>query len=359
MWRKKLGVLVSLILMVSLIPSYAVMADEAANTSVNVTTNQTTNVSVNAPGLQIAAENLIRNAERLANYTASLLSNATNVTPEVQEKFESAENLIKEAKAAYEEGNYKEAMKLAIEAMKAYRDVIFAVAHGIPEEENETESGNVTDEIPGRTGLPIDLVAKVESLRMNGYFRHVEALIEAAEENGANTTEVKLLLNQTREAYAKVVESVMSGNTTALLENLEVARELKRQLDDAVRELHMELLKAKAPGLALSLQKRLEVQFRMFESFKHMAGANGTEVVNLTQALNQLQNRIMELIQEGKYLEALKLAKESGKTLRVTAVQLRWAEKKEEPKWPVKSPGKGTEKGKGNSKENPGMGKRP
>lgn len=333
MWKRGVVFGIVVLLTLALIPAYAV-AGEGANGEdeggINNATNTSTNVTVNATGLQKAAENLLRIVDRLANYTSSLMANATNVTNETLEAFNNAEELREEAWALYNNGSYKEALHKAIEAMRAYKAVIRAIRTG---EEPEMPSN--------------ETIAKVEALRMNGYFRHVELLIRVAKMRGANVTEIEELLNQTREAYKKVVIDAMNGNSTALKEDLKTARELKRQLDEAIRELGKEFLKIRGRGIVMAFEKTLEMQIRALQRLQNVPGVNASVIQNITQQLMGLRQNVTELVREGKYMEAIALIKASTPKLKVVAMHLRWIEKKDEVRWPVWAPGRGRGHGHG------------
>ncbi|ASJ01145.1 hypothetical protein [Thermococcus gorgonarius] len=322
------AILVMAMLVLSMVPAYTLAgaAEVTEGASMQASFNASVNVTVNATGLQKAAENLLKIVDRLANYTSGLIANVSNLTNETMEQFNRAEELRKEAWSLYNSGDYKGALETAIKAMRSYKIVI---KEETSVETNETE----------RKGPSNETIAKVEALRMNGYFRHAELIINAAKMRGINVTEVEELYNETREAYRKVVEDAMSGNSTALTEDLEKARELKKQLDEALRELGKEFLKVKGNSIASAFTFRVEMEIRALERLRNVQGINATLVEELRQQLVQLRENVTQLVREGKYLEAVKIIKEATPRLKLVAAHLRWIHKKDEMRWPVWRPG--------------------
>ncbi|WP_010480292.1 hypothetical protein [Thermococcus zilligii] len=317
------ALIVVAMLVLSVVPAYTMVgAAEAGQTSVQAQVNASANV--NATG-QKAAENLLRMVDRLANYTSGLIANGSNITSDIIEQFNRAEELRSEAWSLYNSGDYRGAIGKAIEAMRSYKIVIKAIVKG---EAVGTE----------RTGPSNETIARVEALRMNGYFRHAELIINAAKMRGINVTEAEKLYNETREAYRKVVEDVMSGNSTALTEDLKKARELKRQLDEALRELERELLKASSRPIANAFTLRLEMEIRALQRLRNAPGINATLVDELTQQLIQLRENVTQLVREGRPVETLKIIKESTPRLKLVAAHLRWVQKDDETHWPVWKP---------------------
>ena len=311
----KLKVWFVIILMVlSLVPVYTVTA-ESSGTDSSVVTNSTLNQSANAT--RVAAEVMLRNLERLQNYTASLINGTENISAETMELYERALNLTDEARTLYAEGRYRESLHTAILAMKAYRDVIRSIRLG-------TEPELIRE----RT------MARIEAMRMHEYFEHVRMLIRAAEMHGLNVSNVTALLNQTRAAYLKVLQDLRT-NDTALGPDLERARELRKQLDMELERLQMQFAIKKADRIARAFDWRLEMMIRALERMRNVPGFNTTAIDNLTQELNQLRIRVDQLVREGKYVEALHLIKESTPKLIRSAVHLRWIHKDHRIYWPV------------------------
>ncbi|ASJ03447.1 hypothetical protein A3L09_09325 [Thermococcus profundus] len=318
------AIFVMALLMLSLVPAYTVTAAGGGTTITNPsqmnatvnTTNESENVRVNAT--KIAAEVMLLNLERLQNYTASLINGTQNVSEEVLALYEKALNLTAEARALYENGSYRESLKTSIIAMRVYKDVIRALKTG--------EAPEFVREL---------VAAKVEVLRMNGYFRHVEMLITAARAHGINVTNLTELYNETREAYKKVLIDVMSNNITALKEDLPRARELKMELDQELRDLELKFAIKNADRIAKVLDRRLQIQINALQKLKHLPWINESAVENVTQQLIQLRIEVNRLVSEGKYLEALHLIRASTPRLIISAVHLRWIKKKDTIYWPV------------------------
>lgn len=312
------AMLVMAILLISLVPVYTVSAaGGTSSTAPQDSANVTVNFNVSENATRMAAEVMLRNLERLQNYTASLINDTENVSEDVILLYERALNLTERAKALYENGSYKESLKTAILAMRAYREVILELKVGERHEVREL------------------VMAKVEALRMNGYFRHVELVIGAAQVNGIDVTNLTELYNETREAYRRVIIDVMSNNTTALREDLPRARELKMKLDLELRNLELKLAVKNAGKIARILDRKLEVQIMALQRLKRVPWINESAVENITAQLAQLRAQVNELVREGKYLEALHLMRDSVPRLVMSAFHLRWVKKKNTIYWPV------------------------
>ncbi len=321
MGRKlKVGFVV-LLMVLSLVPAYAVTAGSSGNGSDStgyMAANQT-NRSTNAT--KAAAEVMLRNLERLQNYTTALLNETENVSAEVMELYERALNLTDEAKSLYSEGKYWESLHTSILAMKAYKDVIRGIRLG-------TEPEFVVE--MRRAG--------VEAKRIQEYLKHVGILIRVAEMKGLNVSSVSELYNQTRLAYMKVLQDIRINNTTALSVDLEKARELRMKLDMELRNIQIQFAIRKADKIARAFDIRLEIMTRTLERIKRVPGVNETTIENITQELNQLRAKVDQLISEGKYFEALQLIKKATPKLVIGAIHLRWIQKDKTIYWPLGRP---------------------
>jgi len=322
MMGKKLKVgFVVLLMVLSLVPAYAVTAGSSGNGSDSTgyaAANQT-NRSTNAT--KVAAEVLLRNLERLQNYTAALLNETENVSAEILGLYEKALNLTEKAKALYNEGEYKESLHTSILAMKTYKDVIRNIRLGT-EPEREMKMVRVM----------------VEARRALQYLQQVEAFVRAAERRGVDVSNVTELINQTRLAYIKVLQDIRINNTTALSVDLEKARELRMKLDMELRNLQMQFAIRKADKIAKVFNIRLEIMTKALERMKRVPGVNETAIETVTQELNQLRAKVNQLISEGKYLEALHLIKEATPKLMIGAIHLRWIQKDKMIYWPLGRP---------------------
>ena len=341
MGRKlKVGFII-LLLVLSLVPAYTVIAedmdsdgndtdtgDTSAANNTTVIEENVTNPSVNATS--VAAEVLLRNLERLQNYTSSLINGTEDVGTEVLGLYEQALNLTEEAKALYEEGEYKESLHTSILAMKTYKEVIRGIRFSTkPEREMEMER------------------VRVEARRTLQYLKHVEALIRAAERKGVDVSNVTELYNQTRLAYTKLLENAEANNTTAINAALEEARALKTQLEMELRNLHKQFAAENAEKMARAFETRLEVIEKALERMKKRPGVNETDIENVTQELDQLKAQLEQLISEGKYSEVLRLIKEAMPELKRAALHLNWIEKDEKTQTPAGGPKGNSDKGKG------------
>jgi len=323
MWRKALVVGIILIMAMAVVPVYALAgnASDAQNRDERGTgANVTMNVTMNATGLERASESLLHIVDRLANYTEGVIVNSTNVSNETIALFNRAQELREEAWALYNNGSYREALHMAIMAMRDYKRVLVSIRCGF-----EVEQGRPDNET----------IAKVEALRMRGYFLHVKMLINAAGARGLNVTNVEELYNETRDAYKKVMVDAMNGNATALREDLPKARELRKELDQAVKGLMGQFVMKHAHGIAAAFTWKLDMQIRALERLQNIPGVNTSAIQNLTRQLSQLRQNVTELIKEGKIREALQLVKTSLPDIRTAAFRLRWVQKHEGMYWPV------------------------
>ncbi|NJF25642.1 hypothetical protein [Thermococcus sp. Bubb.Bath] len=319
--RKVLVVGIVLIMTMAIVPAYALAGNTSGaqeKSGHGNAPNTTANVTMSVTALQRAAKDLLSIVDRLANYTSELMANSTNVSNETVELFKNAGELRTEAWALYYNGSYKEAIHTAIAAMRDYKRVLIMQAGKI----EPVKPNNCT-------------IARVEALRMRGYFLHVKMLIKTAEAQGLNVTKVEELYNATREAYKKVVVDAMSGNATALRTDLPRARELRGQLDQAIRGLMRQFVVEHAHGIANAFSRKLDMQIRALERLQNFTGANVSVIKNLTQQLIQLRQNVTELIREGKIKEALQLIKTSLPDIRMAAFRLRWIQKHEGMYWPV------------------------
>ncbi len=331
MMGRKLKVGFVIILMVlSLVPAYTVTAGSSGNGSDStgyVATNQT-NRSTNAT--KVAAEVMLRNLERLQNYTSSLINETGNISAEILGLYKRALNLTDEAKALYSEGRYWESLHTAILAMKAYKDVIRSIRLG-------TEPEFIME--IRRAGM--------EAKRIQEYLKHVGILIRVAEMKGLNVSSVSELYNKTRLAYIKVLQDIRINNTTALSVDLEKARELRTKLDMELRNLQMQFAIRKADKIAKAFEIKLEIMTRALERMKMIPGVNETAIENITQELNQLRIQLDQLISEGRYFEALQLIKKATPRLVIGAIHLRWIHKDKRVYWAIGGPHGHPGKGKG------------
>ena len=305
------AIFVMALLVLSFVPFYTVSAGEASTTS-----TQTLNAGVNAT--QVAAKVMLGNLERLRNYTSTLINQSGNVSEEVMNAYEKALNLTGEAKALYENGNYKESLRTAILAMRAYKEVIWSI----------------------RTGEAPELVRervmeRIEAARMIGYFKHVEMLINTARIQGLNVTNLTRLYTETRRAYGRVLEDVMANNTTAIGPDLTRARELRRQLDEELARVQIKLALKKADKIARVFDRRIQMMVITLQRLKNAPGINETVIDNMTRELNQLRIRVDQLILEGRYIEALHLIKGATPKLVKSAIHLRWIRKDHTIYWAI------------------------
>ncbi len=327
MMGRKLKVgFVILLMVLSLVPVYTVSAKDTNTTDEteagyipanNTTAMNTTNPSVNAT--KVAAEVLLRNLERLQNYTSTLINETENVSAEILALYEKALNLTERAKALYNEGDYKESLHTSIMAMKTYKEVIRSIRLGTkPEQEMEM------------------IRVRAEARRTLEYLKHVETFVRAAERRGVDVSNVTELINKTRLACTKILEAnnTAAVNTTLLKQ----AEELRMKLENELRNIHMQFAVKSTKKVARAFDIRLEIMTKALERMKRVPGVNETVIETLTQELNQLRAKVNQLISEGKYLEALHLIKEATPKLMIGAIHLRWIQKDKMIYWPLGRP---------------------
>jgi len=309
------------IILASAIPVYAVGSGRS-NGGQDQSASSAANATMNTTGLERAAQNLLKIVDRLANYTASMISNAAPDN-ETMALYTKAEELREKAHSEFQAGNYSASLRFSIMAMRDYRMVLASLFRGQTKEINRTM-----------------LIAKLESLRMNSYFKHVEMIIKAAEAKGLNVTQVEALYNETREAYKKVLQDVMSNNSTALVEDLRTARTLRHELDTALVTLGRQYVHVNAGKIAMVFDRVITIQIKILQRMKNLPNVNASLIDNVTSQLLQLRENVTKLVQEGKYFEALQLIKSSLLKLRSVAMRLHWIRKGHWVKFPVRGPGR-------------------
>jgi|GEM_PF-1309379 len=284
----------------------------------NVTVNTTLNVS-----LAEQAYGLLLIIEKLSNYTSVIINVTLNVDNEILKEFNETEALREKAWDAYNSSNYQLAIKLAMDAMEGYRDIIKEL---MPEEEkiakNETEEHE-----------ELVVEAQEELNRAREYLSYVEEILSEASQLGIDVSVFLELYNQTAKAYEKVEIDIDNGNLTTLKNDLETAEELKNRLSEAIEEeLIPQMLSMKAEDIALTFMSKLNVQINKTIELMGII-ENLTQVANVTYPpdyqeeirdilqdyqgeLQDIMAQVNELVKEGEYEEALELIKDLNDELK-------------------------------------------
>jgi len=218
------------LLLGSVVPAGMVLAEEGGThpTPLEVQANTTLE-------MQRVAGQIISTVERLHNLTSRLIENAkVGENSTVFEHYKRAEEYREAALNDYRNGNYEGAIANGILAMRHYTVILERVKSV-------------------RNGAKERLLGELK--RMKGYFRAAERTIEKAREEGIDVGDAPLLLNQTKEAYGQVAEDLRKGNMEKAREDLEVARELKRELDEKLVEIRKELAYASADKIVNAFLK--------------------------------------------------------------------------------------------------------
>lgn len=247
---------------------------------------------------QIIAEHIVDALTRLGTMTDRIMANVT--LPEnssIAQHYELATQYKDEAMSAYAEGDYYNTIINGLTAMHHYKVVLQSV---------KERGGKLRDALPA------------EVKRMEGYFRMAERTIAKAEEQGIDVGDTPDLLNQTKEAYRTVLEDIRAKDFAKAEEDLKTARELKAQLDDALKALREQLAYANADKIVNAF---LEKGARAMEVAQNViakaneTGANVTELQNRLDAFQAVYEDVKALADEGKYEDALTVMRDNRSTI--------------------------------------------
>lgn len=221
------------LLLGSIVPAGMALADEAGTAPLppEIQDNSTTET-------QVVAEHIVSALERLHNVTSTIIEKA-NVSENstVFEHYQKAEEYREAAIQDYQNGNYEGAIANGILAMRHYKVILEKVK-------------NVRNDVGERL--------QEELRRMQGYFMAAEKTIRKAQEEGIDVGDAPQLLNQTKEAYRQVMEDIKNKDIEKAKEDLAVARELKKGLDEKLVEIRKELAYANADKIVNAFLRRGE-----------------------------------------------------------------------------------------------------
>ncbi|WP_157255234.1 hypothetical protein [Palaeococcus ferrophilus] len=273
---------------------------------VNVTTNVT---------LQERAYNMLIILERVANYTTILIDNSGTVDNETLSLYAQAENLRGSAWAAYNAGNYSEAITAAMSAMETYELVI----------ERMTPSSGMQQMNPSANMNSQALYwASIELQRAKEYLAYAAEIIDEASGLGIDTSQASELYDQTVEAYTRVEVDIKNGDVSNLRNDMRVAENLRMRLEMAVEGLVRGILSANAGDIAETFTKKLEVELNrtaelmtLMESVMGNSSADDPRASMMLRMIEmrkaELQNMlamVQRLIDSGRYEMALRMVKE-------------------------------------------------
>ncbi|AMQ19091.1 hypothetical protein A0127_07890 [Thermococcus peptonophilus] len=271
------------LLLGSIVPAGMALADEAGTAPLppEIQDNSTTE-------MQAVAEHIVSALERLHNIT-SMIIEKTNVSENstVFEHYQKAEEYREVAIQDYQNGNYEGAIANGILAMRHYKVIL-------------EKAKNVRNDVRERI--------QEELRRMQAYFKAAEKTIRKAQEEGINVGDAPQLLNQTKEAYRQVMEDIKNRDLEKAREDLEVARELKKGLDEKLMEIRKELAYANADKIVDEFLKRgekgIEIAQRIIERANE-SGRNATKLQERLEAFQSVYEQVKELADQGNYTEAL------------------------------------------------------
>ncbi|ASJ02320.1 hypothetical protein A3L09_03155 [Thermococcus profundus] len=281
------------LLVAAIVPAGAVLADESSKGSLPQEIQGT-----NATEMELVAGKIISNLERLHNITSGIIEKAnvsTNST--IFEHYQKAEEYRKTAVGDYQNGYYEGAIANGILAMRHYKVILKAVKTAREE----------LRELPG------------EIRRMNGYFKAAEKTIERAQKQGIDVGNAPELLNQTKEAYIQVMEDMRNKNLEKAKEDLAVARELKKQLDEKLVEIRKELAYANADRIVNAFLRRGKRAMEFAQRVIERVNSNGGNAARLQERLNAFRGvyeQVKELSDQGKYADALNIIMANRETIK-------------------------------------------
>ncbi|WP_156471220.1 intermediate filament family protein [Thermococcus peptonophilus] len=278
--------------------------DGILQAGVNATANTT---------LQERAYNMLTILDRVANYTQDLINNSSTVDNETMNLYAQAESLRMSAWAAYNAGNYSEAITTAMSAMEAYELVI----------ERVVPSGDM-QQMNSSMGNQALYWASVELQRAKEYLAYAAEIIDEASKLGIDTTQASQLYNQTAEAYSRVEADIKNGDMTSLRSDMRTAESLRMQLEMAVERLVREILSASAGDIAETFTKKLEAELNrtaelmaLMESVIGNSSADDPRASMMMRMIEmrkaELQNMlamVQRLIDAGRYEMALRMVRE-------------------------------------------------
>ncbi|WP_048150275.1 hypothetical protein [Palaeococcus ferrophilus] len=276
----------------SLVPAGLSLADEGTNTEPLPPEME------NVTQEQIIAEHIVDALTKLSSMADGIMANIT--LPEnstIMEHYELATQYKEEALKAYDEGDYYNTIINGLTAMHHYRVMLQSMKER-------------------RSELREDLPAEVR--RMEGYFRMAERIISKAQEQGIDVGNAPELLNQTKEAYRTVLEDIKAKDFAKAKEDIEKARELKAQLDDALRGIREELAYANADKIVNAFLERgakgIEVAQEVIAKANE-TGANVTELQERLDAFQAVYDEVKGMADEGNYTGALDVMKENREAI--------------------------------------------
>ena len=224
--------------------------------------------------------------------------NAT-ILEQVNQSLVQGDLLLEQAKSAYSAGNYTEAAKLALEAMKTYRQAICLLCDYI-----ENASLKIRERIQQQnaTKCPGLLVAIERHLAVIEHLRDVLAHLAT---KGFNVTEAYQVLSQAENLLLQAKELALSGGNCSEVAKLDAqAMSLIGKAMSCVKKDVAEQAREKR------VEKVLEALSRKLQAMKKKQ-FNSTEVKKLRKVLEQISNMTKKHKEKAKQMlkEVNKMAK--------------------------------------------------
>lgn len=239
---------------------------------------------------QTKALELLKLLDRLANYTATRISNGT--PQEILSLYNQALDLKNRAWGLYENGSYDKAVQVALVSMHLYRDVLSALK---PSSVNQT---NQTDfELRQRAYVEIGITQQV--------LDYARSVMEELEMEGVNATGLKETYMETLNVLNAVRDDLKAGNYAALNRDLERLVSLRERLNEEI-DVSMKLM------VSRESKKLVEKQLRALGILmKHLSRLNtsNSSILEQVEMLESMELQLQQALEENNTQMALELLK--------------------------------------------------
>ncbi len=236
-----------------------------------------------------AAEVMIINAERAINFTKTKLELAEslgNVTiPDtVKEALSKAEDLLAEAKKAFDEGDYSEVFRLALEATREARSALRELCLCCPQVRAEVNATVAKLKLRHRIRL-----LQEEALMLKAMAKRAAAITG----NKTILEEVEKDIEEAKEKIKEALEALDEGNVT-LAHKLMVEAQLmlKVKARNIVRKASVEICVKRMEKWKEKIQKEIEKAIERLEELKKILeerGANETIIEAIEARIEKLR----------------------------------------------------------------------
>jgi len=261
---------------------------------------------------------LLQMAERLANYTATKLKGAPESAVEL---YQNATTYLNEAWEFYNEGNYTKAVKLVMNAMKEYREVLVMITP----EKNETNS---TTELVKRAYVEISITQQA--------LQYAERVMEQLRKTGVTYTDLEERYELTLNATRKVEADLKEKNYSELQEDLDEMVKARNELNSAVEDSMKRVVERRSKEL-------VKMQLKMLEGLLQRMMKNTTDphVQNQIEILKVMEVELQKIMVENDPRRAIEILRSLRAEIERTIKMIR-RERNIEPGKP-KLPGIGRE----------------